>query len=108
MALIDLTSELSELVPGMSRIRAKRLVNRAWKIIQDSCLWSFQLQQGGFSTPGITTAGSISVPYLGSNQLIGDATATAAWLNLPFYWAPTVQQIRAQGYSIYSIIAVDI
>ena len=106
MALIDLTSELTELVPAMSRVRAKRLVNRAWKIVQDSCLWSFQLQIGGFSTPEITTAGSISAT-LGSNQLIGDATATAAWAALPFYWAPTLQQIRAQGFSIYSVIAID-
>lgn len=102
-----MTSELSELVPAMSRIRAKRLINRAWKIVQDSCLWSFQLQQGGFSTPEITDGGSISVPYLGSNQIIGDATATAEWTTLPFYWAPTLQQIRAQGFSIYSIIAMD-
>lgn len=108
MALIDMTSELTELVPAMSRVRAKRLVNRAWKIVQDSCLWSFQLGQGGFSTPSITTAGSISIPFLGSSQIIGDATATAAWLSLPFYWAPTLQQIRAQGYSIYSVIALDL
>src|SRR5271154_4855533 len=105
--LIDMTSELTELVPAMSRVRAKRLVNRAWKIVQDSCLWSFQLYQGGFSTPEITTGGTISVPYIGTTQIIGDATATAAWSALPFYWAPTLQQIRAQGFSIYSIIAFD-
>lgn len=101
-----MTSELTELVPGMSRVRAKRLINRAFKIVQDSCLWSFQLAQGGFSTPEVTTAGSISAT-LGSNQIIGDATATAAWSALPLYWAPTLQQIRAQGFSIYSIIAFD-
>jgi hypothetical protein len=104
---IDMFSELEQIAPNMSRIRAKKLVNRAWKIVQDSCLWSFQLGQGGFSTPEVTTGGTISVPYLGSNQIIGDATATAQWQALPFYWAPTVQQIRAQGYSIYSIISVD-
>jgi hypothetical protein len=102
-----MTSELTELVPAMSRVRAKRLVNRAWKIVQDSSLWSFQLQQGGFSTPEITTGGSISVPYIGATQIIGDATASAQWQALPFYWAPTLQQIRAQGFSIYSIIAID-
>lgn len=106
MAFIDMISELSELVPGMSRIRAKRLVNRSWKIVQDSCLWSFQLNQGGFSTPAVTTAGTISAT-LGSNQIVGDSTATAAWSALPLYWAPTLQQIRAQGFSIYSVIAFD-
>lgn len=106
--LIDMTSELTQLVPGMSRVRAKKLINRAFKIVQDSCLWSFQLGQGGFSTPELTYEGSISVPFLGSNQMIGDAAATAAWQALPFYWAPTVQQIRAKGYSIYSILAMDL
>src|SRR5271156_5324145 len=103
-----MSSEITQLVPGMSRIRAKKLINRAWRIVQDSCLWSFQLQQGGFSTPNITTGGTISVPYLGSNKIIGDTTATAAWQALPFYWAPTLQQIRAQGFSIYSVIAFDV
>src|ERR1700735_1989172 len=101
-----MTSELTELVPGMSRVRAKKLINRAWKIVQDSQLWSFQLGQGGFSTPEITTAGTFTCE-LGENTVTGDATASAAWTALPFYWAPTLQQIRAQGFSIYSIIAVD-
>ena len=104
MSLLDMTSELTDLVPAMSRIRARKLINRSWKVIQDSSLWSFQLQQGGFSTPNITTAGSISAT-LGSAQITGDLNATLAWNSLPFYWSPTKQQFRAQGYSIYSIIA---
>lgn len=104
--LLDMTSELTELVPGMSRIRAKKLVNRAFKIVQDSCLWSFQLGQGGFSTPEVTTAGTISAT-LGLSTITGDATASAAWIALPLYWATTLQQIRAQGFSIYSVIAMD-
>lgn len=104
--LIDMTSEITELVPNMSRVRARRLINRAWKIVQDSCLWSFQLGQGSFSTPEVTTAGTFSCA-LASSQITGDATASAAWTALPLYWAPTLQQIRAQGFSIYSIIAMD-
>lgn len=106
MALIDMTSELTEIVPAMSRVRAKRLINRAYKIVQDSCLWSFQLNQGGFSTPEVTTGGTISC-VLGQSTVTGDATASAAWLALPSYWMPTLQQIRAQGFSIYSIISMD-
>ena len=44
---------------------------------------------------------------LGSNQVTGDAVASAAWLALPFYWRATTQQFRAQGYSVYSVIALD-
>lgn len=101
-----MTSELTDLVPALGRVRARKLINRAWKIVQDSCLWSFQLTQGSFSTPRITTAGTASFT-LGSNQVVGDAAASAAWLALPFYWRATTQQIRAQGYSVYSVIALD-
>lgn len=102
---VDMTSEITELVPGMSRIRARKLINRAWKYVQDSMMWSFQLQQGGFSTPNITTAGSITAT-LGQSTIVGDLAATEAWNALPIYWSPTVQQFRAQGYSIYSVIAM--
>lgn len=108
MALIDMVSELAEATPGMDRIYARTLVKRAFRVVRDSNLWSFQLAQGGFSTPNVTTAGSISIPGgIGSNQLVGDAVATAAWSALPFYFQPPFQQIRATGYSIYSIIAFD-
>ena len=106
MAFIDMASELQEAIPGLDRIYAKTLIKRAWRVVQDANLWSFQLQQGGMSTPQVLTAGSISTS-LGSNTLIGDSVATAAWSALPFMFAPTVQQIRANGYSTYSIIAFD-
>ena len=99
MALIDMSSEITDLVPALGRVRSRKLINRAWKIVQDSCLWSFQLQQGSFSTPPITTGGTVSCT-LGSNQVTGDAVASAAWLALPFYWRATTQQFRAQGYSV--------
>lgn len=105
MALIDMVSEITDLVPKLGRVRARRLINRAWKIVQDSCLWSFQLQQGSFSTPSITTEGTVSCT-LGSAQVTGDVNASAAWLALPFYWRATTQQWRAQGYSVYSVIAM--
>lgn len=108
MSFIDMASELEEAIPALDRIYAKTLIKRAWRVVQDSNLWSFQLQQGGFSTPQVLTAGSISVPGgLGSNLIVGDAVATAAWSALSFMFGPTRQQIRAQGYSTYSIIAFD-
>ncbi len=103
-----MVSELTEAAPAMSRVYARTLVRRAWRVVRDANLWSFQLEQGGFSTPAVTTAGSMSIPGgIGSNQIVGDATASAAWLALPFLFRPAVQQIKALGYSIYSIIAVD-
>jgi hypothetical protein len=108
MAFIDMASELQESIPGLDRTYAKTLIKRAYRTVQDANLWSFQLQQGGFSTPAVTTSGSVSIPGgLGSNQIVGDSVATAAWSALPFMFAPTLQQIRANGYTIYSIIAFD-
>jgi hypothetical protein len=106
MALVDMSSEITDLVPALGRVRARKLVNRAFKIVQDSCLWSFQLAQGSFSTPPITTAGTMACT-LGSNLVTGDSVASAAWMALPFYWRATTQQFRAQGYSVYSVIALD-
>ncbi len=106
MAFIDMVSELTETVPALSRVQAKKYINRAWRVVQDASLWSFQLGQGSFSTPSVTNEGTISVTF-GGDTITGDADASAAWLALPFYWAPTVQQIRVKGYSIYSIIALD-
>ena len=106
---IDMKSELSQAIPGLSRIYAGTLINRAWRVVRDSNLWSFQLQNDGFSTPGVTTAGSITISGgIGSTTIIGDATATAAWQSLPLYFAPTLQQIRATGYSIYNVIAYNL
>ena len=108
MALIDMVTELSEAIPGMSRVYARTLIRRAWRVVRDANLWSFQLEQSVFSTPAVTTAGSISMPGgIGSTTMVGDAVASAAWLALPFYFRPAVQQIRPSRYSIYSVIAMD-
>ena len=102
-----MASELEQAIPGLDRVYAKTLIRRAWRFTQDANLWSFQLGQGGFSTPAILTSGSITCS-LGGSTITGDATASAAWLALPLMFAPTFQQIRADGYSIYSIIAMNI
>lgn len=106
--LIDMISELSMAIPALDRIYARTLVQRAWRVVRDAHLWSFQLEQGGFSTPAVLTTGSVSVPDgIGGLTMVGDAAASAAWLALPFYFSPTKQQIRIRGYSIYSILALD-
>lgn len=108
MSLLDMSSELAEAIPALDRIYAKTLVKRAFRVVRDANLWSFQLAQGGFSTPNVTTSGSISIPGgIGSNQIVGDAASSAAWQALPLYFQPPFQQIRATGYSIYSIISAD-
>ena len=107
MSYLSMKSELAEAIPGMSRIYAGTLVNRAWGVVRDSALWSFQLQQGGFATADLVSAGAVTVqPSPPSNLVVGDATASAAWgvLGWPFI---TTYQFRVQGYSIYSVVGAD-
>jgi len=61
MNYLEMRSEMAQAIPGMSRIYAGTLINRAWREVRDSTLWSFQLQQGGFATPALTNVGSVTV-----------------------------------------------
>jgi len=101
---------LSLEIPGVADQYAVTLLQEALHHIQDSQLWSFQLNDGGWLTPGLLFPGGPGVslgtvtftPY--SNQVIGDATATAAWAA---YVGPpllTVFQIRSPFYSLYNIV----
>lgn len=103
-------------VPGLVDAYAGTLLNEALGWIYDQQMWSWQLQVGGWLTPGLlfatgpgNSAGQITpTPYL--PVVTGDATASAAWLayiaasNLPLF---TQLQIRSPFYSLYSIIKVD-
>jgi hypothetical protein len=99
-------------IPGMNRGLAATKINEAFQLIQDEHVWSFQLITGGWLSPGMLgglnssflSPGTISVqPY--TNQITGDAVATAAWYgaNQPII---TQYQIRVPYYSLYNIIAI--
>jgi hypothetical protein len=115
MALANMRQELLG-IPGTNFGLVTTKINEALAAIQNENVWSFQLQQGGWLTPGLlggpTTTflspGKITVtPF--TTTVTGDATASAAWiaaiLNPPFL---TQQQIRVPYYSLYSIIAADV
>jgi hypothetical protein len=117
MSLRTITAALRGEVPGTSDAQLKLYVNEALKLIYNDQKWSFQLQTGGWFTPGLlgqnpsnptlgVSPGTITVNTY-DTTITGDATASAAWLALvgrPFL---TEYQIRTPYYSLYSIIAVD-
>lgn len=105
MAFIDLISELANAIPGMSRQYARTLVNRAWRVVEDANLWSFQLQTTSWATPALITAGSVT-PTLNSPTVLGDADAVTAWTNAGYPFL-TQRQFRIGNLSIYNIIAFD-
>lgn len=107
--------------PGTNLGLVKTFLNEALTSIQNEQTWSFQLQVGGWLTPGLLggqgvtgqpgttflSPGTISiVPY--TNTLLGDAVATAAWLanlfNPPLI---TQYQFRVPYYSLYSATALQ-
>lgn len=107
----DITAELRGL-PKMNLPLAQTLTNRALEKIYDESIWSFQLQESGWFTPGIvasppltTTSGGTITTLFASNQIVGDAAASAAWAAIPAKFLITNMQIRLPAYAIYSVIA---
>src|SRR5271154_3317796 len=115
MALRDMVARLVMEVPVVPGSYAKTLINEALTMIYDEQMWSWQLKENGWLTPGLlfpagpgTSVGTIAaVPY--TNTLVGDANASQVWQayiannNLPLF---TQLQIRSPFYSLYNIIAV--
>lgn len=107
MALGNMVAELRGCVPGYSAGLSLIHIKNAWSDIRNMTGWSFQLFSGGFGTPGLTNAGSVTVTY-GSDQVVGDAAASAAWAaaSIPNSLL-TQQQFRVNVGTIYNIIAYD-
>ena len=112
MSFSSMTQELLGTISGTNLGLVKTKINEAFTLIQDEQVWSFQLQTGGWLTPGLLggqtasflSPGTISIqPF--TNQMTGDAVATAAWYGAsnPFI---TQYQIRVPYYDIYNIIAI--
>ena len=123
MAFQNLIQEMLG-VPGMNRGLAATKINEAFAKIQNENVWSFQCITSGWLPPGLiggntsgqgqsqsfnagntfVSPGTITVaPY--TNQITGDAVATAAWNNLVTPPLLTQYQIRVPYYSLYSIVA---
>src|ERR1035438_1849405 len=69
-------------IPGVAETLAKNKINEALGKIYDETDWSFQTQYDGWLASGLmANVGTTTVtPY--SNQVIGDATASAIWAGL--------------------------
>lgn len=102
-------------VPGLPMPLARTKINEALALIYETQMFSFQLKEANWLTPGLLfpdgsapgqSAGTITTTAY-SNQVIGDAIASAQWAayaNMPLL---TQLQIRSPYYSLYNIIAYD-
>ena len=79
MAYADYVAELVGTVPRLSALHASQVLQRAWSRVRDGRLWSFHFVTNAqlFCPDGIV-GGSVSATF-GSNQVIADATAAAAF-----------------------------
>jgi hypothetical protein len=117
MPYSNMSFSLHGQVPGLEFPLAQSFINEALGHCYDVLMWSFQFKESGWLTPGllfqvgspIQSAGTITATAY-SDQIVGDATAAAAWLayqtagTLPLL---TSFQIRNPFYSIYNIVAFD-
>ena len=79
MAYADYVAELVGTVPRMSALHAGQVVNRAWRHVRDGRLWSFHFVTGAqLFCPNAIVGGSVSATF-GSNQVIADPFAAAAF-----------------------------
>ncbi len=113
MSFASIQQELLGTIPGANLGLVKTKTNEAFTLIQDEQVWSFQQQTGGWLSPGLLggqtaaflSPGTVSIqPF--TNQMTGDAIATAAWYGAqnPLI---TVYQIRIPYYDLYSIVAIN-
>lgn len=117
MPFANMSFSLTGQVPGLEFPLAESFINEALGYIFDQFIWSFQFREDGWLSPGLQfgsgsfgqSAGTITTTDF-SDQIVGDATAAAAWLayfnagTLPLL---TSYQIRSPYYSLYNVIAFD-
>lgn len=107
MSLSTMVAEMRGAVPGYSALLARTHIREAWKDIRNMKGWSFQLCNGGFGTPGLVNAGSVTATF-GSATITGDAAAAAAWLTASVPGSLLTQrQFRVGQGTIYNIIKFD-
>lgn len=104
---IDLWNELKGDIPAMSPFKAQQCVQRAWHDIRESRHWTFLIREGILYAPSAVGTGSVTVTQF-SDQVVGDATAGAAWASLVLPASGldiTSRQFRVPLGPIYNISA---
>lgn len=114
MSLANMIFELTGNAPGIDAAYARTLIQEAWADVRRLGGWSWQLCETGFTVPGSFGTGTVTLQF-GSDQVIGDANAAAAWLTpgigSQYGSLITQRQFRSGGTSgagtMYDIVAFD-
>lgn len=104
-----MVGELIGAVPKLPPALSPKLINRAWRTIRLSNLWSFNMFEASIITPPEVTAGTATVTQ-GLTAITFDATAIAALQAAQLanpYSLITQRQFRVSQGGIYNIISID-
>ena len=96
----QLYKELTGEIPSLPDPMAQRIINRAWKRVNDYRLWSWQVVSNAqLFVPALVTAGSATVDF-NSTGVLMDAVAAAALDALAFDNPPLASPVIGVGYQI--------
>lgn len=104
-------TELRGSVPKLPISFSKTLINRAYRTIRESNLWSFQLFESAWISPPLVSAGTVTLTQ-GLTTITFDAAATTALLasqTANTYSPIVIRQFRnSAAGGIYSIISINL
>lgn len=110
MTFYELYTELTGHIPKLDVDLAKKFIQRSFLDIQRKNLWSFQLFDANWTSPGIVNGGTVTTTQ-GLNTVTFDATASpliaALGLLGPFPTPLIQRQFRIGIGTIYNIWAFD-
>ena len=103
---LELYRELQGVFPDLPERQAQRYINRAQRNAFDSWNWSFLAGEGVLNIPDEISTGTIEVEQ-GSNVIVGDAAAAAAWLAITDFIPITDRALKIGVDFPYRILAFD-
>lgn len=96
----ELYKELTGEISSLPDLIAGRIINRAWKRINDFRMWSWQvISNGQLFVPAVISVGGCTVTF-NSTLVVMDSAATAALNAVAFGNPPLASPILGVGYQI--------
>lgn len=108
MAYIDMRTELRGSFPKLPWDYTGTIVNRAWRDVRRQNLWSFQLFEANWTSPGIINSGTATVTQGLNYVTVSSAAAAAINAQALNPLSPIInRQFRVGISTIYNIFAWD-
>ena len=113
MAFVNLVSELTGMLPGLSPLLAETYINRALEGIYAERNWAFLVTDGVLVCPAVITDGAASITQYSASVTMDTAASAALQDQITGAAEPGILQLQmrfgasTQLGGVYSIIAVD-